>query len=81
MAAGMVGMAMAATEGAQTKAWSSDFNVSDGKIEEATGNRLMVRSKEGQAARADGRVVWQGTLVPVVLKFKGRSEFAAATRM
>ncbi len=34
---------------AQTKAQLSDFDVSDGKIEKAAGNRLMVSSKEMRA--------------------------------
>src|SRR5271166_5820237 len=55
LAVGMVWMAIAVTAGAQTRARLSDFEVSDGRIEETGGNRLRVRSKEMRATlKKDG---------------------------
>ena len=51
---GMVALATFSTATAQTKAVQSDFDVSDGKIDKAAGDRLIVGSKEMRATLNKG---------------------------
>jgi hypothetical protein len=56
MSVGLLWSAMIATADAQTKVRLGDFEISDGNIEAAAGNRLMVGTKEMRATlkRAGG---------------------------